>query len=119
MSIKYLILFALIFISACASVTKQRVALQAAAHAETILITKPISLHLDTGYKRDIKPDSRWSYVGDIVKGKVYKPVDDVFSIEGTQRYEAYLVISKGRVVGFYLPASSNFSPLTDQVALP
>ena len=109
----------LLFVSGCATVVKQQVVLQPVDSAEIFSVNHTITISLDTGINRIIKAGSKWRYTGDINNGKVYKPVDDVFSIEGTQQYEAYLVISGGRIVGFYLPASSNFSPLTKQVVFP
>lgn len=119
MTLKIFPLFLLLALSACAAVTRHHVTLQPAAAPETVSATQGITFSLDTGVRRKIKADSKWRYVGDIKNGKVYKPVDDVFSIEGTQQYEAYLVISGGKIVGFYLPASSNFSPLSNQVLFP
>jgi hypothetical protein len=109
----------LLFVSGCATVVKQQVALQPVESAEILSVNHTITIRLDTGINRTIKAGSKWKYTGNVNSGKVYKPVDDVFSIEGTQQYEAYLVISGGRIVGFYLPASSNFSPLTKQVVFP
>jgi len=112
-------LFVILLVSGCATVAKQQVQLQPTRTAETLLVKHAIAISLDTGADRTIKADSTWKYIGNINSGKVYKPVDDVFSIEGIQQYEAYLVISGGKIVGFYLPASSNFSPLTKQVLFP
>lgn len=119
MKLKMSFLSLLLLVSGCATVAKQQVVLQPAQSSETVLTKHAIAINLDTGADRKIKADSKWTYIGKINKGKVYKPVDDVFSIEGTQQYEAYLVISGGKIVGFYLPASSNFSPLTQQVMFP
>jgi hypothetical protein len=112
-------LILLLFTAGCATVEKFPVELHPAQFSETLSPSQTIQLRLDTGVDRNIKADSKWRYIGDITSGKVYKPVDDVFSIEGTQQYEAYLVVSSGKIVGFYLPASSNFSPLKKQVTFP
>ena len=71
-----------------------------------------VSFTLDTGYVRALKINSKWSPVGQILKGKVYLPNADVFSIEGTHVHEAYLVVDRGNLVGFYLPVERSFSPL-------
>lgn len=121
MRFKTLFLIILLLASAgCATVEKHHVELQPAQQLSAMLSpSKPIQIQLDTGVDRNIKANSKWRYIGDIKNGKVYKPVDDVFSIQGTQEYEAYLVVSSGKIVGFYLPASSNFSPLSHQVSFP
>ena len=108
----------------CASIVKTKINFQSTDEIESIEVTKPIYLSLDTGYSREIEVGSTWKLVGHAVargvnKGKVYKPVGDILTIEGTQQYEAYLVVANGKVVGFYLPASSRFSPLTKQVKFP
>ncbi|WP_455202798.1 hypothetical protein [Kaarinaea lacus] len=108
----------------CASVTKQKVDFKPTDESEILQTNKLTHLWLDTGYSRTIEINSKWSLVGSISNkniqgGKVYKPVNDVLTIEGTQIYEAYLVVSNGKIVGFYLPASSKYSPLKNQVEFP
>jgi hypothetical protein len=108
----------------CASLLKEKVDFHSTGAAETQNVEKPIKISLDTGYTRTIDANSTWQLVGNVSNhkfkdGKVYKPVGDVLSIEGTQRYEAYLVVLEGKIIGFYLPASSRFSPLKKQVAFP
>ncbi|WP_234480884.1 hypothetical protein [Paraburkholderia nemoris] len=39
-----------------------------------------------------------------------------MFTIEGRQVHEAYLVVAKGSLVGFYLPGEAHFSPLDKPV---
>lgn len=116
----------IIFVSCigCASITREKASFQSTDDVETVQLTHPILLSLDTGYGRFIDANSTWQLVGiistnSLPHGKVWKPINDILSIEGTQRYEAYLVVSNGMIVGFYLPASSKFSPLTKQVEFP
>lgn len=108
----------------CASIVKEKVKYQPAENVETVQTTRTILLAFDSGHGHIIDANSTWQYVGNIsnkklAEGKVYKPINDVLSIEGTQRYEAYLVVTNGKIIGFYLPASSNFSPLKKQVEFP
>lgn len=119
-------LFLLVIISCggCASIVKERANFQPIEKMETVRLTHPIHLSLDTGYGRIINANSTWQSVGNIStnkvpRGLVWKPIGDILSIEGTQQYEAYLVVSNGMIVGFYLPASARFSPLTKQVEFP
>ena len=119
-----IILTILISCAGCASLIKEKVTFESTGNAETQQVVEPIRISLDTGYRRDIGANSTWELVGKVSnhkfkEGKVYKPVGDVLSIEGTQRYEAYLVVLEGKIIGFYLPASSRFSPLKTQVSFP
>jgi len=70
----------------------------------------PISVG-PAGYRRVISRGSVWMRIGRSVEGEVYKPVDRVFTVEGAQIHEAYLVLDGDRVVGFYLPVERAFSP--------
>jgi len=63
------------------------------------------------GYRRVIGRGSVWTRIGRVVEGEVYKPVNRVFTIEGAQIHDAYLVLDGDRVVGFYLPVERAFSP--------
>ncbi len=75
-----------------------------------------VTVKLDTGYTRVIMAGSAWRFVGTIPQGRVFRPVDDVFSIEGANVHEAHLVLDSGRLVGFYLPVEGAFSPVTRRV---
>jgi len=69
-----------------------------------------------TGYPRSILTGSRWEHVGFVAHGDVYRPRDTVFTIEGANTHEAYLVIQESRIVGFYLPGEKSFAPLEPAV---
>jgi hypothetical protein len=56
--------------------------------------------------------------VGSIAQGQVFRSVDSVLTIEGRQVHEAYLVISGGALLGFYLPGESNYAALEAPVPL-
>ena len=43
-------------------------------------------------------------------EGEIFRPVDRVFTVEGAQIHEAYLVLNGERIVGFYLPVERAFS---------
>src|SRR5262249_48913216 len=74
-----------------------------------VLQDRPITV--GPGYKRIIARGSVWTRVGRIAEGEVYKPAGGVFTVEGAQVHEAYLVMEGDRVVGFYLPVERAFSP--------
>lgn len=71
-----------------------------------------VTLTLSTGYQRSLLTGSRWEHVGSVPQGDVYRPVGTVFTIEGANMHEAYLVIRGDSVVGFYLPGEKSYSAL-------
>jgi hypothetical protein len=83
-----------------------------------IVVAAPVSIELSTGYKRQLAAGSRWREVGSLREGIVYMPVGTVFTIEGRDVHEAYLVVQDGRLHGFYLPAESRYSPLQPSIPI-
>lgn len=81
-------------------------------------IAQDASVELDTGYTRSLKAGTQWIQAGTVSQGGVYKPYKDVFTLEGAHIHEAYLVVSEGQLVGFYLPVEGAYSPLTRKVRL-
>jgi hypothetical protein len=77
-----------------------------------------IELQLNTGYRRTLKQGSRWTRIGRVPQGDVYKPYMDVFTVEGSHIHEAYLVVDSGTLVGFYLPAEQSYSKLDQRTAI-
>jgi hypothetical protein len=87
---------------------------------ETIYVaSQTVSVHLDSGYERSIKAGTEFVDLGAITQGRVLKPTNAVFTVEGAHMHEAYPVVSSGRLVGFYLPVEKSFSPLTESINLP
>lgn len=88
------------------------------ASPSRIQVTTPAEIRLETGYTRTLAAGSRWQRVGTLPQGSVYRPVGTIFTIEGRQVHEAYLVIADGRLVGFYLPGEQAYSPLSKAVPI-
>jgi hypothetical protein len=57
--------------------------------------------------------------VGHIQQGDVYRPRDTVFSVEGTNVHEAYLVLSGEKLVGYYLPAEHSYVTQSRPIDVP
>lgn len=76
-------------------------------------------IRFSTGYSRSVPANSTWHAAGTLPQGIVYRPLGTVFAIEGRQVHEAWLVVQAGALQGFYLPAESNFSPLSPPIQLP
>jgi len=83
-----------------------------------IQLQSEVPLKLDTGYTRTLASKSVWSRIGRVPQGDVYRPVGTIFTIEGRQVHEAYLVIQDKRLLGFYLPGEQNYSPLSTAVPM-
>lgn len=87
--------------------------------AKDLHLREPVEFKLSTGYSRALAAGSRWQPVGRVPQGTVYRPFNSVFSIEGRQVHEAYLVIDHTALTGFYLPGEARFSPLDTPLQLP
>lgn len=83
------------------------------------ILHQDIKVSLDTGYRRKLKAGARWYRIGKIENGDVYKTNDQILTVEGSNIYEAFIVVSERYLVGFYLPANQTFSPLSSKILLP
>lgn len=83
-----------------------------------ILVRKAAEVRLPTGFTRILPEGSRWRLAGQMPQGRVYRPVDAAFTIEGRQIHEAWLVVDASRLVGFYLVGENAYSPLDLTVQL-
>ncbi len=80
----------------------------------SFLLEKEVNVSLGTGYSRKLKQGTKWHYVGTISYGDIYKTNDQILTVEASNVYEAYIVVSSGNLVGFYLPVQQSFSPLSN-----
>jgi hypothetical protein len=71
------------------------------------------------GYERTLLKGTRWDLIGMIPEGEVYKPKDQVLTVECSHVYEAFLVVSDGALIGFYLPVEKGFVPIAPTIKLP
>ena len=83
------------------------------------VIRSDVDIRLSTGYRRTLPAKSEWRLAGRVPQGNVFRPIGTVFTIEGRNIHEAYLVMSGRDLVGFYLPGESQYSALASPVALP
>jgi len=80
--------------------------------------TKTTTNGAPCGYNRTIAKGTTWSMVGTVSEGEVYKSKDQVLTVECSNIHEAYLVVSQGSLVGFYLPVEKGFVKLPEPIAL-
>ena len=108
-------------LSACApmvSTAPATLATDSVTVPSRIQLKSPTEIRLETGYTRTLAAGSNWQRVGTLSQGTVYRPVGTIFTIEGRQVHEAYLVITNQRLVGFYLPGEQAYSPLSTAVSI-
>ncbi len=84
---------------------------------EKIVLAKDVKVSVSAWYSRVLPNGSIWELKGSLPQGNVYRRVKDIFTVEGAQVHEAYLVIAGEHLVGFYLPVEQAYSP-TDPVLL-
>lgn len=78
-----------------------------------------VTVALGSGYRRTLRHDTKWTYVGTLPEGDVFKTNDQILTVEASNVYEAYIVVSSGRLLGFYLPVERAYSPLPKPRDLP
>ena len=100
-----------LFINGCALPLPQHSAkLRPISGGEQIVtLTGSVTVVSPTTIKKVLAKGSRWQLLGTVPQGKVYKPLTQVLTIESQHQYEAYIVVSSGQVVGFYLPVPETF----------
>lgn len=81
---------------------------------EPFELEKEVDVNLDTGYSRKLKKGTKWNYVGTMQYGDIFKTNDQILTVEAANIHEAYIVVSSGKLVGFYLPAVKTYSPLSN-----
>lgn len=111
----------LLLLAGCASeVTRHPAELIPAPAAVRYVLTRPLTVELDSGYTRSVPAGTEFVEVGSVQQGKVLRRTDGgVFTVEGAHVHEAYPVVQSSRLVGFYLPVEKAFSPLAHPIAVP
>lgn len=106
-------------LAACAASVQTSSASFVAAPGPEVSVSQRAEVQLPTGYARVLAEGSRWRKVGSVAQGDVYRPVGTVFTIEGRNVHEAYLIVTPQRaLVGFYLPGEASASMLSVPVQL-
>lgn len=84
--------------------------LAATGNIESRIIQRDVSVTLNSGYSRLVPRGMKCELVGSVSQGKVYRAANTVFTVEGAHIHEAYLVVERGNLVGFYLPVERAFT---------
>lgn len=71
------------------------------------------------GYSRTLGKSTTWEFFGTIPEGEVFRSKDQALTVECSNVFEAYLVISENRLIGFYLPVEKGFVSIKDPLLFP
>lgn len=117
------IIYCFLMLNACAfdivRVKQIPVPFESYHNPENLLeLQEETTVSLGTGYNRTLKAKTKWEYVGKISYGDVFRTKDQVLTVEASNIFEAYIVVSSEKLVGFYLPVEKSFSPLSDPKVL-
>jgi len=102
-----------------AHVPQTPVQLEGAPDRASFELADDVTINAGVGYKRTLKRGTRWRPVGRITQGDIYRTNDQVLTVEASNIHEAYIVVSSGKLVGFYLPVEKSFSSSTQIRDLP
>lgn len=81
--------------------------------AEVVRVVSDVEIEPDSGYSRALPRGYKLTAAGAINEGEVYRPTEGVFTVEGANMHEAWIVIRQNRLVGFYLPVEKSFVTLS------
>jgi len=104
----------LLFLNSCSGHVKQ-VPTQiepAPIIKSSFVLVKEVNFTLNLFYSRKLNAGTTWDFVTTITQGDVFKTKDQILTLEASNIFEAYIVISSNNLVGFYLPVEKTFSPL-------
>lgn len=88
------------------------------AGTDSFVLVKEAKAKLGTGFPTVLRFGTVWRRIGAIAAGAVYATDDQIVKVEASNIHEARLVVSGGRLVGFYLPVEKTFAPLSDPLPL-
>jgi hypothetical protein len=65
-----------------------------------------------------LEAGTRWTQVGRIEQGDVFRTKDQIVQVEASDVYEAYVVLNGNNIVGFYLPVERTFTAVSPPAAV-
>ena len=115
-------------LSGCATdvsqVDQKPAAISPAGRGHAFQLLKAVKVHMNTGYTSILQASTSWHQMGSMNSGEVYSTQDQVVTVravptfKGGRSYEAYIVVTGGSLVGFYLPVEKTYSPLHSPIRL-
>lgn len=77
-------------------------------------LEEEVKVSFAMGFSTVLKNGTKWNHIGSIPEGDVYRTDDQIVTVEASNIYEAYIVVSSARLLGFYLPVESSYAPLSE-----
>jgi len=88
--------------------------------AQTFVLAEDVYIaQTPCGYSRSLHQKTHWELVGRITEGEVFRSRNQTLTVECSNIFEAYLVLSGKNLVGFYLPVEKGFVALTNPIPIP
>jgi hypothetical protein len=84
----------------------------------TWILPDNVKVRIASGRATLLKKNTTWRQVGKIKDGDVLKTADQVVAVGASNQFEAYPVIDRGKLVGFFLPVQQSFTPADPPVAI-
>ena len=113
-------MLALAALAACAPEVVHRPArLSAGPPGRTFISERAVTAPLNWVYSTNVPAGVEFLELGVIREGHVMKPTNRVMTVESANNHEAYPVVDRGRLVGFYLPFERAFAPIVPPIEFP
>lgn len=85
----------------------------AATAVQPLRLAKAVAAPLTNDATVMLAEGSQWSPAGSIPQGLVYRKLGGTLMIDAKRLREAYPVVADNKLVGFYFPGESAFTPVT------
>lgn len=109
---------ALVAASCASEVPRTPAQVESVASPRAWVVEQSTGVRFSSGYERQIPAGMALVEAGRLPQGMVLRPVRAVFSVEGMNVHEAWLVVDGARLVGFYLTYERAYSPLDPPIPL-
>jgi hypothetical protein len=81
-------------------------------------LPRNVTISVGSGFSTLLRAGTRWTQVGQIAQGDVFRTRDQIVEVEASNMYEAYVVLKGSKIVGFYLPVEGTFTAASSPVAI-
>jgi hypothetical protein len=88
------------------------------APAATITLQEPLSGMLSNQDSFSLPAGSRWTQVGKVPQGDIYRRDGALFIVNGRRQREAYLAVNGGELKGLYFPGESLYTSVPNSTRL-
>lgn len=89
-----------------------------ASHVQTFVLNQNVKVGIGTTYPVRLKKGTHWHQVGVSKYGDVFDTKDQIVTVEGSDVYEAQLIVSNQCITGFYLPVEKEVTPLSHPIPI-